>query len=226
VNTGATTTATGLAVTAVLDTGSYPTGTQVSDKKMADLEDRALARHAFHGDWNYALLPAPRPASPEPPRPAGPDAAVLHDLTALAGLTARDLDDLAASITTAWHAQLEASLYQARGGPAAMPAAPAATASSPCPATSWSPSCTTATAPPATPSAPWPAWTTTPSAWPSAAPATCSPPATRISWPPPPPTAAQPPPCASTPHAPASPSAAPATAGTPRGTDPKTHATP
>jgi hypothetical protein len=118
VNTiGAVTTATGLTVTAVLDTGACPTGTRISDARMTDLEDRALTRHAFHGDWDCTLLPAPPPAPPGPPGPAGPDPAVLHDLAALAGLTARDLDDLAASITTAWHAQLEASLCTARGGP-------------------------------------------------------------------------------------------------------------
>jgi len=114
---GAVTTSTGLAVTAVLDRSPYPTGTRISDEQASELEDRALARHAFHGDWNYALLPAWRPAPPQPPRPAGPDPAALAALAALAGLTPGDLDDLAASITTAWHAQLEARLYHARGGP-------------------------------------------------------------------------------------------------------------
>jgi hypothetical protein len=116
---GAVTTSTGLAVTAVLDHNSYPTGTQVSDEQMHDLEDRALTRHRFHGDWNYGLRPAPAapPGTPAPPRRAGPDPATLAGLAALAGLTSQDLDGLAASITTAWHAQLEARLYQARGGP-------------------------------------------------------------------------------------------------------------
>jgi hypothetical protein len=83
---------------------------------MTDLETRALTRHAFHGDWNYTFPPVPRPAPPEPPAaPApGPDPAAL---AAVAGLTTRDLDDLAASISIPWHAQLEAQLYQARGGP-------------------------------------------------------------------------------------------------------------
>ena len=115
---GAVRTATGLTASAVVDENPYPTGTQVSDAQMAALEDRALTRHRFHGDWNYTLLPAPRPAPPpEPPRPAGPDPATLADLAAIAGLTTQDLDDLAAAITTPWHAQLEAQLYQARGGP-------------------------------------------------------------------------------------------------------------
>jgi hypothetical protein len=115
---GAVRTATGLTVTAVLDENPYPAGTQVSDTQMADLEDRALTRHRFHGDWNYTLPPALRPApDPAPGHPAGPDPAALHALAAIAGLTTRDLDDLTASITTAWHAQREAELYQARGGP-------------------------------------------------------------------------------------------------------------
>ena len=113
----ATTTATGLTVTAVLDENSYPAGVQISDEQMRDLENRALTRHRFHGDWNYALHPAPA-APPEPAAPpAGPDPAAVRDLTAIAGLTTRDLDDLAAALATPWHAQLEARLYQDRGGP-------------------------------------------------------------------------------------------------------------
>jgi DDE family transposase/transposase IS4-like protein len=116
---GAVTTTAGLTVTAVLDGTPYPAGVQVSDEQMTDLETRALTRHAFHGDWNYTFPPVPRPAPPEPPAaPApGPDPAALHALAAVAGLTTRDLDDLAASISIPWHAQLEAQLYQARGGP-------------------------------------------------------------------------------------------------------------
>ena len=48
----ATTTVTGLAVTAVLDEASYPTGTAISDEQMTDLEQHVLTRHRFHGDWN------------------------------------------------------------------------------------------------------------------------------------------------------------------------------
>lgn len=54
---GAVSTATGLAATAVLDQGAYPTGTQISDEQMHELEDRALARHDFHGEWNYTITP-------------------------------------------------------------------------------------------------------------------------------------------------------------------------
>ena len=72
---GAVTTATGLAVTAVLDENRYPTGTQISDAQIKDLEDRALTRHGFHGDWNYTFPPVPRPAPPPEPEPAAPAAA-------------------------------------------------------------------------------------------------------------------------------------------------------
>jgi hypothetical protein len=94
VNTiAATTTSTGLTVTAVLDAGRYPTGAEVTDAQMKDLEDRVIARHGFHGDWNYTLLAVPRPAPdpgprpappPQPPRPAA-DLAAL-DQPALTGL--------------------------------------------------------------------------------------------------------------------------------------------
>jgi hypothetical protein len=36
---------------------------------MRELEDRALNRHQWHGEWNYTLLAVPRPAAP-PPEPA------------------------------------------------------------------------------------------------------------------------------------------------------------
>jgi len=51
---GATTTDSGLAVTAKLDTCSYPTGIKVSDREMQALP---ITRHEFHGDWNYTLHP-------------------------------------------------------------------------------------------------------------------------------------------------------------------------
>ncbi len=69
----ATTTSTGLTVRAMLDTGSYPKGTEVSDKQMTCLENRVLDRHRFHGEWNYTILASPRPApGPEPEPPAPP----------------------------------------------------------------------------------------------------------------------------------------------------------
>jgi hypothetical protein len=54
---GATTTATGLTVTARLDLDEYPTGVSVPDAVMAQL---ALQLHAVHPQWNYTLLPRPR----------------------------------------------------------------------------------------------------------------------------------------------------------------------
>jgi Rhodopirellula transposase DDE domain len=49
-----TTTASGLTVTAVVDTNTYPTKIAVSKAEIAALH---LVRDAFHGDWNYAILP-------------------------------------------------------------------------------------------------------------------------------------------------------------------------
>jgi Rhodopirellula transposase DDE domain len=54
---GATTTATGLTVTARLDLDEYPTGVSVPDAVMAQL---ALQPHDVHPQWNYTLLPRPR----------------------------------------------------------------------------------------------------------------------------------------------------------------------
>jgi transposase len=50
----ATTTRTGLRVRSALDTGSYPKGVKVAD---AEMETLYLERDAFHGEWNYTLLP-------------------------------------------------------------------------------------------------------------------------------------------------------------------------
>jgi Rhodopirellula transposase DDE domain len=54
----ATTTRTGLSVIAELDTSEYPKGIKISDRQMRELEKSgALQRHAFHGEWNYTLIP-------------------------------------------------------------------------------------------------------------------------------------------------------------------------
>jgi Rhodopirellula transposase DDE domain len=121
----ATTTTTGLAVTAVLDTGSYPAGTTISDEQMRDLEDRGLTRHAFHGDWNYTLLPAWRPPGPLLPPAALPpataaQAALAPLVTALAspeltGLSRPGLAALAASLELPWAAAREQRLHLDRG---------------------------------------------------------------------------------------------------------------
>jgi hypothetical protein len=84
----ATTTRTGLTVHAELDPGSYPAGAKISDAQMDALP---LARHAWHGDWNYALRPAPAPP------PAGPGTcAWAHP--ALTGLTTAQWDQLITAV--------------------------------------------------------------------------------------------------------------------------------
>jgi hypothetical protein len=54
----ATTTQTGLAVQAALDTDAYPKGIKVTSKQMKTLR---ITKHDFHGDWNYTLHPRPKP---------------------------------------------------------------------------------------------------------------------------------------------------------------------
>ncbi|MFE4054424.1 ISAzo13 family transposase [Streptomyces sp. YIM B13518] len=90
----ATTTRTGLRVKARLDTNIYPTGMGVGDAEMAALP---LTRHAFRGEWNYALHPQSAPAIPaaRSSRPSAPqwDPAMLSD-PALTGLTPHQLQHL------------------------------------------------------------------------------------------------------------------------------------
>ena len=50
----ATTTTAGLTVTSRLDTNTYPAGIKVTDAEMATLH---IERDAFHGEWNYTILP-------------------------------------------------------------------------------------------------------------------------------------------------------------------------
>jgi hypothetical protein len=52
---GATTTQTGLRVHAELDQGTYPLEVRVRDEELATVP---LARHGFHGEWNYSIQPA------------------------------------------------------------------------------------------------------------------------------------------------------------------------
>jgi hypothetical protein len=52
---GAATRQAGLRVRAELDQGTYPLGVRVGDAELAALP---LARHAFHGEWNYTIQPA------------------------------------------------------------------------------------------------------------------------------------------------------------------------
>jgi hypothetical protein len=109
----AVTTATGLTAAAVLDRGSYPAGTRVSDEQMRDIETRALTRHAFHGEWNYAFPAVPRPAPPPAPPPSPPglcDPAILNH-PALTGLDPAALPALAAALDIPFRAQREQRRY-------------------------------------------------------------------------------------------------------------------
>jgi DDE family transposase len=60
---GATTTRTGLRIHAELDRGRYPLGVKVSDEELAAVP---LARHGFHGEWNYSMQPAADTPAPTP----------------------------------------------------------------------------------------------------------------------------------------------------------------
>jgi hypothetical protein len=108
----ATATVQGLKCTAVLDDAGYPEGVKVSDARMRHLERRVISRGPFRGEWNYTLLPAPRPGPGQDEEPAGPDPALPAALAALAGLP--QLHDLAGH---AWAAGREHRLALARGRP-------------------------------------------------------------------------------------------------------------
>jgi transposase len=53
-----TTTATGLTVHCILDTGAYPTGVRYTKK---DVDALPITYHDFHGTWNYTVRPADTP---------------------------------------------------------------------------------------------------------------------------------------------------------------------
>jgi len=53
---GATTTRTGLRVHSELDTNRYPVGRSIPDHEFDTIH---LRRDAFHGEWNYTLIPRP-----------------------------------------------------------------------------------------------------------------------------------------------------------------------
>jgi hypothetical protein len=119
----ATVTARGLKCTAVLDDRDYPDGVKISDARMTYLKDRVLDRGAFHGEWNYTVLPAPRPdprpdsgPDPAPARPGRVPAAVLNH-PAMTGLPAGDLTALARKLDIPFEARLQQRNYTQRGGP-------------------------------------------------------------------------------------------------------------
>ena len=112
-------TATGLTVTAVLDENRYPAGARISDAQIKDIEDRTLPRHAFHGEWNYAFAPVPRPAPPPAPPGLCDPAALNHP--ALTGLDPAALDALAAALDAPFRGHREQRRYARSGRPAARP---------------------------------------------------------------------------------------------------------
>ena len=110
----ATTTATGLRVHAELDTSTYDTGVKISDRQMGALP---LTRHAWHGDWNYALRPEAYDQISDAPDPfdrPSPDLAWLCH-PALTGLPAPEWDSLIATLMTLHDQQRETSLDARRG---------------------------------------------------------------------------------------------------------------
>ena len=114
----AITTKTGLTVAATLDRDPHPARQQVSDQEIRDIEDRCLTRHPFHGEWNYTLLPVPRPAlppEPPPPPPGWPRAALSHP--ALTGMDPADVTTLATALEVPAAARREHDLYAKRGHP-------------------------------------------------------------------------------------------------------------
>jgi hypothetical protein len=68
---GATTTHTGLRVRAELDRGRSPLGVRVHDAELAAVP---LARHGFHGEWDYTM----QPAADQPPPTAGSSSTTLE----------------------------------------------------------------------------------------------------------------------------------------------------
>jgi hypothetical protein len=112
----ATTTRAGLTVRAELDTGTYPTGVEVSDVQIAALP---MTRHRFHGDWNYTLHPhsAPAPSPPPGQQQSGdhvPNRAMLCD-PELTGIPRAQLDELTATLAEPQAAQRERHRHARRG---------------------------------------------------------------------------------------------------------------
>jgi hypothetical protein len=110
----ATTTRTGLTVHAELDPGTYPAGVKITNAQMNALP---LARHPWHGDWNYTLAPracTPPAPPPRPPAPARPGLAWLAH-PAITGLPARSLDALTAALTGPAAQLREAAQARRRG---------------------------------------------------------------------------------------------------------------
>jgi transposase len=113
----ATTTTTGLRVRAQLDTGTYAEGRDLHREVVDTLP---LARHEFHGEWNYTLKPQPPTPAPIPvprQREALPAAAAMDLLTdpVLTGFDRDKLEELDRRFASAWPALAE-TLFQERHG--------------------------------------------------------------------------------------------------------------
>jgi hypothetical protein len=110
----ATTTRTGLRVHAELDTNTYDTGVRVSDRQHDALP---VARHDWHGDWNYTLRPEAYEqvnTTPDPFDQPSPDLAWLaHPV--LTGLPTPDWGTLISTLMPLHDQQREADLDTRRG---------------------------------------------------------------------------------------------------------------
>jgi hypothetical protein len=117
----ATVTSEGLKCTAVRDYGDYPEGVKVPAGRVKYLQDRVTERAAFHGEWNYAFLPRPRPAPDPEAGPSRPDRVPAGALShpALTGMQPQDLAALAAALDVPFEAGLCQRNYNFRKGPRA-----------------------------------------------------------------------------------------------------------
>lgn len=113
----ATTTRTGLRVSAQLDTGTYPTGIEISDQTMAALP---ITRQDFHGDWNYTLNPTTAAAPNGQRTDHSPHTTIAMDRDilrhpALTGMTREQLHDLTGHLADAQTLQREHRRRDRRG---------------------------------------------------------------------------------------------------------------
>jgi hypothetical protein len=107
----ATTTRTGLRVHAELDTGTYPTGTIISDAHMGSLN---ITRHDWHGDWNYTMHPDQPERLPDTEPAKAMPAWLTHP--AITGVDREAFEDLITRLAAPYAEQREATLHRRRGG--------------------------------------------------------------------------------------------------------------
>jgi len=116
---GAVTTSSGLTAQAVLDQNRYPTGLEISDARMRDIEERHLARHDWQGEQNYTLLAVPRPAPAPALPPAFPARLCSQDALshpALTGTSPAGVAALASALGIPAAARREQHLHNKRKG--------------------------------------------------------------------------------------------------------------